>query len=194
MTRRETEPGPALVLLIQDTDSEEFLGKGRFSHTPDLLMHSLMLDTSHSPRTPLLHWLQGMGQDTRSALSLEDYTSSWVSPQSPTGCKCCTYHAACSADVLLCKSTCWFLQYTGSLTQPPCLLSSWAKTSLEENQSGIQWVSATHRSCTKTCLGFYIETFMSEILTLILTPKITPVWQEFECVSAQHHHLCIWTS
>lgn len=76
MTRRETEPGPALVLLIQDTDSEEFLGKGRFSHTPDLLMHSLMLDTSHSPRTPLLHWLQGMGQDTRSALSLEDYTSS----------------------------------------------------------------------------------------------------------------------
>lgn len=46
MTGRGTEPGPALVLLIQDTDSEEFLGKGRFSHIPDLLMHSLMLDTS----------------------------------------------------------------------------------------------------------------------------------------------------
>lgn len=37
------EPGPAFV-LIQGTDSEEFLGEGGFSHIPDLL--------SNPPRGP----------------------------------------------------------------------------------------------------------------------------------------------
>lgn len=42
MTERGMEPCPTLV-LIQSTDSE--LAKGGFSHIPDLLKHSPMLDT-----------------------------------------------------------------------------------------------------------------------------------------------------
>lgn len=62
------EPGPAFV-LIQGTDSEEFLGEGGFSHIPDLLSNPPRgPHASASPGRPPLRWLQGTGQETSSAL------------------------------------------------------------------------------------------------------------------------------
>jgi len=49
MTGRGKQPCPALF-LIQGTDSEEFLGKGGFSHILDLVKHSPVLDTSELVR------------------------------------------------------------------------------------------------------------------------------------------------
>lgn len=150
------EPGPVLV-LIQGTDSEQFLGKGGCSHTPDTLKHLPMLGTSKSapqkhPQSPGY----GAGQEG-------GWPCSWRTV--PTAEPCPGARGAASAAL----TAQHVLLMLGCANQPAdsfdalalgldllvfCFLGQ--KHHWKERQTRIQSISATQKSRTKTCLGAYV--------------------------------------